>query len=164
MPAVLLIAASAVAAPSRGPSTELGSSPSQCGGLQRGTHPVNVHWSSIRTRPAGCFFFSGPGELGRDNPLGTTATLTWRGPLLELHFGAVTFTGRRTGARVVLSRQSTHAFSGDWRVTERMQGTEAQVGPDCRGLRLTYGYEECQDGQACPGQCRLDAQLTVTAR
>ncbi|MFK7991294.1 MAG: hypothetical protein AB8I08_35085 [Sandaracinaceae bacterium] len=164
LPALTLVAASAGAAPSRGPSNELGGTPSQCSALQPGNQAVNVHWSAIRTRRPGCFFFSGPGELGRDDPLGTSASLEWGARRVALRFGAVTFEGRRAGSTVTLARQSTHAFAGDWRVTERIHGDLAQVGPECRGLRLTYAYEECHVGDPCPGSCHIDAVLTVAAR
>ena len=45
----------------------------------------NVAWDDVRASE-GCFFFSGPLELGRDDHLGTMASVR-RGPSTEVAFG-----------------------------------------------------------------------------
>lgn len=121
--------------------------------------PVQVRWASIR-RTDGCWFFSGPGELGRDDRLGTTAAWTRTGDQVSLRFGAVRFEGTIAGDRVTLRRVSEHASGRGWRVTETIEGT--LTGGACPTLTARYHYDECEIGSAsCPGQCHLDAAITL---
>ena len=158
--ALSLVAAAASAAPTRGPDPP----PSGCAPVEPGTQAVRVRWATpARTRT--CFFFSGPGDLGRDDHLGARAQLTWRGSRVTLDFGGPRFTGTVRGDAVTLERRSTHEFGRPWQVTERIVGRLGDVtrgGRTCRGLRAHYRYEECPVGGDCPGDCTIDADLTVS--
>jgi len=109
------------------------------------------------THTDGCFFFSGPADLGRDTHLGRSAVMTVRGSAATLDFGGGTiFRGTLRGDRVVLVRHGTYQYGSPWRTTETISGTYSG-----NTLHATYGYEECDTGalESCPGQCRIRAGL-----
>ncbi len=154
---VPLIASVAVAAPQQ----ERG-----CSGLARGESTVNVRWAAPQST-AGCFFFSGPGSLGRNDSLGSTAALSWQGERMVLAFGRARFEGNERGGTVRLARRTTHAYSGNWRVTELIEGSLASTrrgDSTCTVLNASYRYQECGPGGPCPGQCTIAASMVVSAR
>ena len=118
---------------------------------------LRVKWrKTVLTR--GCFYFSGPNRIGRDNKLGVRATLERRGfGSLRLSFGVALFEGTAHGGKVRLTRKSDHGYQGSvWRTREMIVGT-------LRGgvLSGAYSYEECNTGghKRCPGHCRITARL-----
>ena len=113
---------------------------------------VEVEWQ-VTHRTPGCFFFSGPGTLGRDTQLGTSACLGL-GTRATATFGRALFVGT-TGNQARLTRTSRHTFRGQWVATEVLSGT---LGPLGR-FAGQYRYSECKTGESCPGQCRLAAQV-----
>lgn len=121
---------------------------------------VRVAWDTPARTP-GCFFFSGPGALGRDTHLGEWAGYRERDGAVTLDFGdGAVFTGRRSGDQVQLARRGTYRFGGRWTTTERL--TLRVVDGDLRGA---YHYDECSDGAAaCPGTCHIDAGVAVLLR
>ena len=122
--------------------------------------PVVVAWSGIQRNP-GCFYFSGPGALGRDDQLGEQArwSETDEGEVL-LDFGErIQFRGVRVGPRVFLSRRSAHDFGNKWRIDEQLEG---EIIGDTFEAR--YAYQECDTSgtEGCPGRCIIEARVTVT--
>lgn len=113
---------------------------------------VAVEWTGVRATP-GCFFFSGPGRLGRDDQLGTSACVEATGPV-RVDFGSAVFTGSTGRA----TRRSPHTFHGNWLALESLDGTFVADG----SFSGTYRYEECERGKACPGRCRIDASVRFT--
>lgn len=111
---------------------------------------VNVQWSGVHATD-GCFFFSGPAGLGRDDALGDRACVVVGGRA-SASFGGATFTG--VGGR--LTRQSTHDFDGPWTVTEALTGALSDDG----AFSGTYAYRECEKGRQCPGRCRIEATVS----
>lgn len=157
--ALISLASAALAEPVRRPPTEGGG----CASIGPGTFPVRVAWSAP-TATRSCFFFSGPGELGRDDHLGATAQLEHRGSAMTLRFGALAFTGAVRADAVALERVSQHQFGGAWTVTERITGTiadESRGGRTCRVIRARYAYEECDGRTPCPGHCTIAAPLVI---
>lgn len=136
-----------------------------------GARDVTVAWSNVRSTQA-CFFFSGPGTLGRDDRLGGRARLELSDGRAVLDFGGgVRFTGS-AGERIALTRTSDHDFQGAWRVTERITGTwragvERHVDTPCtespRVATAQYTYAECDTASpsSCPGPCTITATLTI---
>jgi hypothetical protein len=119
---------------------------------------VQVEWSEI-SRTAGCFFFSGPGELGRDDQLGTTARWSTTGDEVALLFApSLVFRGAMTDDHVVLSRRSSHDYLSKWDIEETIEGA---VEGGTLGAR--YHYSECdtRQRQSCPGRCVIDATVTI---
>ena len=120
---------------------------------------ARVTWTEVKPKPPTCFFFSGPGALGRDDPLGDAAAweTTPGGRALLAFRGGPTFRGSVEGARVDLRRRSHHEYNGPWTAEEVLTG-------DLGGgaLELDYAYEECQgDASPCTGQCSLRAHARV---
>lgn len=113
---------------------------------------VAVRWSGVSATP-GCFFFSGPRRLGRDDQLGSTACVSPGSPA-RVAFGGAVFTGSTGG----LTRRSVHQFHGEWYADERLDGALQSDGR----LNGTYLYEECEAGKACPGRCAIRASVTFT--
>jgi hypothetical protein len=136
-----------------------------------GARDVTVAWSDVRASQS-CFFFSGPGALGRNDRLGGRARLDLRDGRAVLDFGGgVRFTGS-AGERVTLARTSEHDFQGTWRVTERITGTwqagvERHLDTPCteapRVAAAQYSYAECDTANpsSCPGPCTITATLTI---
>ncbi len=107
----------------------------------------------------GCFFFSGPFELGRDTHLGGSATMTVSGQATTLDFGrGVVFRGTLSGDRLSLTRRATYEYGGPWETTETITGTYSG-----NFLRASYGYQECDTANrgGCPGVCRIRAAVTA---
>jgi hypothetical protein len=120
--------------------------------------PVAVTWRVTSNTPS-CFFFSGPGGLGRRDQLGTVAQWAATGPNVSLTFqGGQSFVGTRSGPQVSLSRRSTHSFSGTWVVDETILGSF-----DGNTFVGAYQYRECQPGNArnCPTNCTIQAQVSA---
>lgn len=139
----------------------------QCHGLPAASGPVRVRWASI-TRTQTCWFFSGPGDLGRDDHLGESAQWSRIGDRVSLRFDRAVFEGTIAGGRVSLRRVSRHAEGAGWSVTETIEGTLAATpgssgGADgCATLVGRYHYDECDTaGGACPGHCHIDAAITI---
>lgn len=120
------------------------------------TRPVSVEWSGVNATP-GCFFFAGPGDHGRDEPLGSSAELTEEPDHVALSFGDAHFLGR-AGTPLELQRITQHDYEGKWEITQSMTLTSTSS-----GWQGTYQYQECQvDIQApCPGNCSIQANLTI---
>ena len=156
------------------PTGELRPCPEQTGESAGGeaTGAVRVEWSDIR-RTSGCWYFSGPGSIGRDTQLGDGATLSSEGASITLAFGPARFTGSG-GETVRLSRTSNHDFGGAWQTIETIQGrwvgsaTRTYAETPCRleqdhTFRGTYRYHECELGQGrpCPGRCTITANVVI---
>lgn len=134
----------------------------ECRAFTGDTAPVHVGWSGI-TRSPTCWFFSGPGDLGRDDHLGDTAEWSRNADRVTLRFGPVVFGGTIAGDRVSLRRVSDHASGAGWRVTETIEGTLAREG--CPRLIARYHYDECETSVGpCPGQCHIDAAIVIEGR
>ena len=111
-------------------------------------------WSKV-VASQNCFFFSGPD--GRDDKLvGTIIVRRDEPDRIELRFGDAVFTGTATNGELNAVRESTHDSEGTWRVRETLKGRIRAE----REMHAKYRYEECQVGAPCPGQCRIDAELT----
>jgi hypothetical protein len=122
---------------------------------------VAVVWQDVR-RTAGCFYFSGPAGLGRNDALGDLATWSAAGGRATLTFaGGQVFTGVRAGPQVELTRRTTYSSGGAWQVTEIIRG-------GFRGdvLEATYSYRECEAARpaACPGNCTIEARVVARPR
>jgi hypothetical protein len=113
----------------------------------------NVSWDDIRATE-GCFFFSGPLELGRDDHLGVEATIT-PGPVTTVAFGPHTFRGPR-GEPLV--RESGHDFQGAWVVRESLRGTWS-----ADGFAGTYRYQEREHRDEGWGRCAITAHVSIRA-
>ncbi len=135
----------------------------QCRSLDEGAGAARAGWGRA-DRTNGCFFFSGPHDLGRDDHLGAQARYEVTADRVVVHFGQLTFSGRLSGDRVQLRRVSNHEFGSTWRVTETIEARFVQE-RGCRILRGTYHYQECDTaGNQCPGGCTIDAPVRITAR
>lgn len=125
--------------------------------LPRGTD-YGVRWSEVQTETPGCFFFSGPGELGRDTQLGDGAAFAIGERRARLDFGSgAVFEGERVGERIMLERSSTHDFDGKWTVRETLTLDLAPAG----GWVGRYHYDEYPPGESSPGTCHIDASVLV---
>jgi hypothetical protein len=107
----------------------------------------NVEWTEL-SYTEGCFFFAGPADLGRDEPLGYNAVV---GPQ-EIRFGTFAFRQRSPG---VFARASTHAFGGEWEVVQLLEG-------DWTGGAFSgrYSYVE----QRKQGETGKECQITANVR
>jgi hypothetical protein len=133
---------------------------------------VSVAWSSVRSTD-GCFFFSGPGALGRDTPLGNTARFEGTASGASLAFGGARFEGPST-PDIRLARTSTHDFGGPWRVTETIEGrwvtpqTAPHLDTPCtesppQVIEATYVYHEYEGSSRTAGHCTITANVTIRA-
>lgn len=117
-----------------------------------------MRWTNIQSTP-GCFFFSGPGELGRDVSLGEQAEWVHDPAMLVLSFGdRVLFIGDSGRSPVVLMRHDTGVYGGKWQVVETLVGDLQQ------GLfRGRYQYHECEEGECRRGfdRCEITADVVV---
>ena len=155
--AILLSVSGARARPPTGPQPEGG-----CPAWNGESGDVAAQWGAP-TRTPGCWFFSGPGELGRDDHLGARARWSRQGDAISRVFGSARFEGRLEGRRVRLTRASTHQAGSPWRVTETITG-ELRETNGCTTFVGRYHYDECEQGASCPGQCHIDADLRLTRR
>ena len=125
---------------------------------------LDAVWSGIRTTP-GCFFFSGPENLGRDTHLGADAAMVWEGDRVTLFFPpeAADFEGALDpeAGRLRVERRAGYDFDAKWEVREVIEGVWAGGGFDG-----TYHYEECTMAAftPCAGKCTIDARLVLRAR
>lgn len=97
-----------------------------------------------------CFYFSGPGDLGRDDHLGDSAT--YDGSSLRFA-GDLVFVQDSSGALV---RVANHQYEGTWMTRETIT-----LSPAGGGFAGTYHYDEFGDGGATPSACHLDAQVEL---
>jgi hypothetical protein len=125
-----------------------------------GPATVQVRWDAIRSS-SGCFFFGGPGNLARDDSLGTTARWLREGNALVLDFDGTRFEGDGTASPLVLRRSSQHDYQGKWDVTQTI--TLSPTSPGMLGG--SYGYRECniEDPSECPTRCTIEARLSLPA-
>ena len=124
---------------------------------------VAVDWGRS-TSIGSCFYFSGPGDLGRDDDLGARAAYLRSANRIALSFEGLLFEGELSGDQVVLERVSEHDYDGTWKVTETITATLGKT-DDCVVLRGTYGYAECDTNRPvnCPGPCTISAPIEVRA-
>jgi hypothetical protein len=135
----------------------------RCDAMNAPSQSMRASWSRIRRSP-GCWFFSGPGDLGRDDHLGSSAHWARNGERVELRFGSLSFTGTITGNRVIVRRESTHQSGSQWRVTETIQGSFTPPDDSNCAFVARYHYDECQQGGECPGSCHIDATIRFSRR
>lgn len=109
------------------------------------------------TAAPGCFFFSGPD--GRDDRLVGRVVFDRaeiENGAISLKIAGATFTGTYRDHELRVARQSTHEFSGAWKVTEELHGRVA-----AGVFRGEYHYEECEiAARSCPGSCTISARIT----
>jgi hypothetical protein len=110
-------------------------------------------WRDV-TSTDGCFFFSGPADLGRDDHLGTEARMS--GGVLELG-PALTFREVSPGTWM---REAPHEHGGTWtsRETITLTPTTSAFG---EGFVGHYHYDELAPGTTAPGTCHIDARLEL---
>jgi hypothetical protein len=121
---------------------------------------MHATWSNVNTTRESCFYFSGP--RGRDNQLVGDAVLERDGDKVTMRWGNATFTGTYRDTVLDLQRKSTHSFGDQWTTTEKIH---AEYHAQDEGGKLvgTYVYEECEQHQRCPGDCRIEADLDLGA-
>ena len=132
----------------------------QCQPLTDGT--AEVRWGRAISSN-GCFFFSGPHQLGRDDQLGDRARYQRRGDQVTARFGDAVFSGVANADRVRLERRSAHEAGGTWNVTEVIEARFVVV-DGCTILRGTYRYQECPAGQRCADGCTISAPVSFRGR
>jgi hypothetical protein len=116
--------------------------------------------------PPGCFFFSGPGDLGLEyslGPLGQMADVT------QLSIGGAHFAATASGFE--RSRECPGRVTR-FRFTEVLDGAwvgDVGIHPACAAMpaifRGTYRYDECQEeplGTCAPTDCVITADVTIT--
>lgn len=119
---------------------------------------MQVQWSNVSSS-GGCFFFSGPDGLGRDDLLGTRATYLDGGQMARLWFDPrVVFEGYLATVPFTLVRTSVHEYSGRWSVRETF-ALEALPGGVFRGR---YHYDELDPSGNPTGHCNIDALVTMS--
>ena len=126
--------------------------------------PSHARWTGVQPS-GGCWFFSGPGQLGRDRQLGSAVVVERSADRLAVAFDGARFEGALgPDGTVVLLRESGGVDGvSAWRTRETLTGRFSN-----ETLVADYGYRECQfDGQGgCPevsrGDCRIHAAVTVT--
>jgi hypothetical protein len=136
----------------------------RCALATDGEVPVRLGWEST-TSTGGCFFFAGPGDLGRDDSYGTSGRLGRTGERAWLVIGGFRFEGTLASGRLALSRRSDHDFSGTWRVDETIGGeVPTASGGVCPPIRMRYVYHECDTANpsGCPGRCTIESTIVVT--
>ena len=119
-------------------------------------------WREIESTP-GCWFFSGPGALGRDHHLGHRAVVDNDDGHLVVSFGDAAFPGDvDASGHVTLARDDDGKDGTEsWRTHEEIDGTV--VGDTFVGR---YDYAECKfdvDG-ACiknGSDCHISSALTI---
>lgn len=115
---------------------------------------VRVAFREVVSSP-GCFFFSGPGELGRDDQLGERADLSGArlrfSPTIE--FARTTELGDGTS---VWGREAVHEYGGPWRSRETITLMRSGAGWVGR-----YRYQELSPGATTPGTCTIEARVEL---
>jgi hypothetical protein len=135
-----------------------------------GNRALRVSWTHV-VKSASCFFFSGPGDIGRDTKLGNAARWESNGDTVALVFGPARFSGSAGREPLTLVRTQRYDFHGPWRTTETIVGQWASPSPlaqtlavgQCPEFRGTYVYQECnlQNSAECPGPCRISADVRL---
>ncbi|RLB52520.1 MAG: hypothetical protein DRJ42_14660 [Deltaproteobacteria bacterium] len=158
--AVALLSTASASARPKPPAQDL------CRPFEAAQLSVHAEWGQP-TATNGCFFFSGPYELGRDDHLGPRAVFTRAGDRITARLGSrITFSGVVRGDRVQLRRVSDHEFGSTWTVTEIIDARFVNSATGCTELRGTYRYTECDTArpQSCPGRCTIATPVTFTER
>ena len=130
-------------------------------GVGEGQHEAVVTWNNV-SATAGCWFFVGPEDIGRDQRLGEDACVSRRGDEVTVSISGVPFRGRATVPTAALSRRSTHEHNGRWLVEQRLV-----LSGDSPVVRGSYTYTECEPTErGCTGTCqiRADVEIRITQR
>jgi hypothetical protein len=123
----------------------------------RSDRPLQVQWSNV-TSSSGCFFFSGPESLGRDDHLGAVASYASDGRTARLVFdGRVIFEGFLGTQPFTLVRTSVHQYSGTWSVRETFALDPLGQG----AFRGRYHYDELDPSGNPTGSCNIDALVML---
>jgi len=126
--------------------------------LPRPDIPLRVQWFGVSSSQ-GCFFFSGPETLGRDDHLGARASYREDGQSAHLRFdGAVVFDGYMGTIPFTLVRTSVHEYSGRWSVRETFALERLPNGV----LRGGYHYDELGPTGDATGHCHIAASVLMT--
>lgn len=120
------------------------------GGEAEGPVAYHVTFSGVTADTANCFYFSGPGDLGRNNQLGDSAT--YDGSSLRFA-GDLVFIQDSSGALV---RVANHEYEGTWMTRETIT-----LSPQADHFMGTYHYDEFGDGGTTPSQCHIDARIEL---
>ncbi|MDX2091767.1 MAG: hypothetical protein SFX73_28155 [Kofleriaceae bacterium] len=73
---------------------------------------------------------------------------------IAIRINGIEFRGTFRDRTLAVKRTSAHTFGGAWTTTEEIRGTFDQ------GVFTgTYSYRECEQGNACPGDCTIDARI-----
>ncbi len=124
-----------------------------------GQHEATVTWTKV-SATAGCWFFVGPEDIGRDQRLGVDACVSRRGDDLTISVSGVPFRGKLMSSPVALSRRSTHEHGGSWTVEQHLSLVPARSG--AATLSGTYRYTECEPNErTCTGTCQIRADITI---
>ncbi len=115
---------------------------------------LRVVWGKIAEQTPSCFYFSG--HRGRDIQLTGNATVTTSGTEVTIKFQQTVFRGTLTDGGFEVSRRGRHEFGSKWTVDEKIRGKFVGGGVVGR-----YHYEECADGDKCPGVCTIDAEISL---
>lgn len=110
---------------------------------------VQLVFSDVTVDNPDCFYFSGPGTLGRDDQLSGPVTLVG---------DTLTFAGGQQFERDAdgsFLRSSTHEFEGTWTTRERIT-----LSPTSEGFGGAYRYDEFAPDSS-PSGCGINAQVTV---
>jgi hypothetical protein len=145
---LVLLALLGVAACSR--SEEPAAADVTTGSEAEGPASYNVTFSGVTADAANCFYFSGPGDLGRNNQLGNSAT--YDGSSLRFA-GDLVFVLDSSGALV---RVANHEYEGTWMSRETIT-----LSPAGGGFVGSYHYDEFEGGSTTPGACHIDAQVQL---
>jgi hypothetical protein len=110
---------------------------------------VQLAFSDVTVDNPACFYFSGPGTLGRDDQLSGPVTLVDD----TLQFaGGQQFQREADGSFV---RTSTYEFEGTWTTRERIT-----LSPTSEGFSGDYRYDEFAPDSS-PSGCGINARVTV---
>lgn len=123
------------------------------GSEARAPAAYGVSFTDVTEQTPTCFYFSGPGELGRDDRLGDSAILDET----SLTFASGPEFG--LNASGVFVRASSHDYDGIWTVHETISLTRSSE----NRFVGEYHYEEFEPGATTPGQCRIDARIVLGA-
>ena len=132
--------------------------PLHAGGDGSTTTTNRVTWHDIKAAD-GCFFFSGPEGMGRDDNHGRKATIRRSGAEIVVAFEKTRFRGRiKKSGRFSAVRKAKYEYSGaQWETTETISG-------HWRGGKLDgrYSYEECDPTgeEGCPTNCTIKAGVS----
>lgn len=112
-----------------------------------------VAWRDV-TSTEGCFFFSGPQDLGRDDHLGDAARQL--GDVLVI---TPAYEFRLAGPGTFV-RQASHEYGGAWTSRETLTLAPASSAMG-EGLVGRYHYDEIGPGETAPGTCHIDARIEL---